>query len=425
MRIAVIGAGVAGITAAYRLRQAGHGVEILEALDVVGGRTRTAHFGPGHYLDTGAAWLASFYTRTLALFDDLGLHDRLLAPRTAREVDSLLLHWQVRRFPFSRAAIAASALLTTSEKQALTTYLSRLAVEQSGDLRADPARDDHDAVAEFAPLGSGVVDYVIRPSFEGPFFTPLKSISAAMARAWLRAMQGAAFYQVAGGMDSPWRDLAAGVEVRPGTRVAAVRRQSGAIEVVDQAGARRYDGVVLAVPAPEARTLLSADPELAPSWLGEVQYVPAVRVYAARPSPVDATYGVHVPQPHMVASVEFYAGRRGGWGACPPDWQWGLVTASSEASPTLLDGPAAKATEELWTAGRAALPELFPLEQAEVVQLVRWPLALPVMAPGRYRRLAAFRQRPPVVLAGDWTQEACVEGAVRSGEAAAAAFGAS
>jgi predicted NAD/FAD-dependent oxidoreductase len=27
------------------------------------------------------------------------------------------------------------------------------------------------------------------------------------------------------------------------------------------------------------------------------------------------------------------------------------------------------------------------------------------------------------VLAGDWTHQACVEGAVRSGEAAAAAFG--
>src|SRR5262245_55479924 len=29
-------------------------------------------------------------------------------------------------------------------------------------------------------------------------------------------------------------------------------------------------------------------------------------------------------------------------------------------------------------------------------------------------------RRPPLVLAGDWTEQACVEGAVRSGEAAAA-----
>ena len=39
MRIAVVGSGPAGMTAAYRLQQAGHAVEVLEARDVVGGRT--------------------------------------------------------------------------------------------------------------------------------------------------------------------------------------------------------------------------------------------------------------------------------------------------------------------------------------------------------------------------------------------------
>jgi predicted NAD/FAD-dependent oxidoreductase len=57
-----------------------------------------------------------------------------------------------------------------------------------------------------------------------------------------------------------------------------------------------------------------------------------------------------------------------------------------------------------------------------VVHLMRWPWALPIMGPGHYTRLAAWRQRPPLVLAGDWTREACVEGAIRSGEAAAAVF---
>jgi predicted NAD/FAD-dependent oxidoreductase len=45
------------------------------------------------------------------------------------------------------------------------------------------------------------------------------------------------------------------------------------------------------------------------------------------------------------------------------------------------------------------------------------------MGPGHYRRLANFVQQPPVVFAGDWMSEACVEGAVRSGEAAAKVFG--
>lgn len=45
------------------------------------------------------------------------------------------------------------------------------------------------------------------------------------------------------------------------------------------------------------------------------------------------------------------------------------------------------------------------------------------MAPGHFTRMAAYQRRPPLVFAGDWTHQACIEGAVRSGEAAAEAFG--
>jgi predicted NAD/FAD-dependent oxidoreductase len=58
-----------------------------------------------------------------------------------------------------------------------------------------------------------------------------------------------------------------------------------------------------------------------------------------------------------------------------------------------------------------------------VVHDIRWEWAIPVLSSGHFRRLAAYQRTPPVVLAGDWTYHACVEGAVRSGEQAAAAFG--
>jgi predicted NAD/FAD-dependent oxidoreductase len=67
--------------------------------------------------------------------------------------------------------------------------------------------------------------------------------------------------------------------------------------------------------------------------------------------------------------------------------------------------------------------ELFALEEAAVVHDIRWECAIPVLSPGHFRRLAAYERKPPIVLAGDWIYHACVEGAVRSGEQAAAAFG--
>ena len=77
----------------------------------------------------------------------------------------------------------------------------------------------------------------------------------------------------------------------------------------------------------------------------------------------------------------------------------------------------------LWSAGREIAPAMFGLEDAEVVSLMRWRWAVPIMEPGHYTRLAGYQRLPPVVLAGDWPHQACIEGAVRSGEAAATAFG--
>jgi oxygen-dependent protoporphyrinogen oxidase len=422
MHIAVVGSGPAGLTAAHRLRQAGHRVEVLEAREAPGGRTHAEHFGPGHHCDTGAGWLASFYSGTLALLDELGCRDMLL-PRRIRGASGLLADGVLHHQPFRDEEIAVSPLLTAEEKRAWAAYRARLDAAQPPTLEPDLAYDDRSAAEEFAPLGAGLVEYVLRPLFEGPFFSRLHTHSAAMVRAWLGALRGFQFYQVAGGMDAPWLKLAETLDVRTGEPVGALRVHGGGVELELRGGARRYDGAVLAVPAPAAARVLAGQPEAGPPWLGEVRYASQVRLYAARRDPADADFGVHIIPPGQIFSVEHFSGRRGAWGACPPDWQWGLVCAYAEHSATLLAPPPDLVTRELWHAARRVAPGLFALEQAEVVHLMRWEWAVPVMGPGHYRRLAAYAQCPPLVFAGDWTRQACVEGAVRSGEAAAEVFG--
>ena len=56
MRVIVVGAGMAGLTAANAASCAGAEVVVLEARDRIGGRTWTVPFGPG-VIDLGGSWV--------------------------------------------------------------------------------------------------------------------------------------------------------------------------------------------------------------------------------------------------------------------------------------------------------------------------------------------------------------------------------
>ncbi|HKJ34956.1 MAG TPA: FAD-dependent oxidoreductase [Solirubrobacterales bacterium] len=71
--IAVVGAGLAGLSAARGLVAAGRSVVVLEAMERVGGRTLNHTFSDGTVVETGGQWVGPTQDRLYALAAELGV----------------------------------------------------------------------------------------------------------------------------------------------------------------------------------------------------------------------------------------------------------------------------------------------------------------------------------------------------------------
>jgi protoporphyrinogen oxidase len=77
VRIAVVGAGVCGLTAAHRLARAGHAVDVYERWPGLGGQAATMDVGDGHRLERYYHHLFTSDTHIAALFAELGMPDAI------------------------------------------------------------------------------------------------------------------------------------------------------------------------------------------------------------------------------------------------------------------------------------------------------------------------------------------------------------
>lgn len=71
--VIVIGAGLAGLSAARHLLASGTDVTVLEARDRVGGRTEGGHTADGTPVELGGQWIGPTQNRMYELVDELGL----------------------------------------------------------------------------------------------------------------------------------------------------------------------------------------------------------------------------------------------------------------------------------------------------------------------------------------------------------------
>src|SRR4051812_24872668 len=96
--VAIVGGGLAGLTCALRLAQAGRSVAVLEARDRVGGRTLTHTFDDDSVIDAGGESIGPTQGRVSGLVGELGLE---LFETRSDQTSQLLLG---RRIPYAANA---------------------------------------------------------------------------------------------------------------------------------------------------------------------------------------------------------------------------------------------------------------------------------------------------------------------------------
>ncbi|HWN29691.1 MAG TPA: protoporphyrinogen oxidase [Actinomycetospora sp.] len=290
MRIAVVGAGVAGLTAARDLADAGHEVVVLEGADQVGGKLRRRAVG-GVVVDVGAEAMLNRRPEGVDLARSLGLevvHPTEAGSRVWTRGALRPLPRSLMGAPLDLDQLAASGVLTP---EGLARAREELVLPVDGDVTVG------DLVA--ARFGDEVTDRLVEPLLGGVYAGRAREISARAATPQLVAMaeRGSitaqaeslpgsdvpVFAGLRGGMAGLVDALAEGLDVRTGAPVQELVRTadgfearcartstSGGARTSTSGGARTstsVDAVVLANPAAPAAKLLA---ELAPEAAREL-----------------------------------------------------------------------------------------------------------------------------------------------------------
>jgi protoporphyrinogen/coproporphyrinogen III oxidase len=393
----VVGAGLSGLAAAYRLQAAGLAVTVLERSDRIGGMARTERH-QDYVVDTGCDLLNRSFVRYLALADELGLEvvpasqvvDFLREGRPVEVDRSRLLSLPHNPVLSLRGkwALARGYLRLRHELAALDPYaLTNHAAEDDGNAHELCRRYFDDEVTEW------VIDPVLR-AFAGTGTRHASGLSVLGAL----AVGTKEMVAVTGGMAALPQALAQRLDVRCGASVAAIddRRDGVVISYRDARGHHELpaDACIVAVSYHDALGMWPALAAAAPEFARRVKSVPLVSVslgYGA-PSPTRA-YSVLVPSRESADALLIMMQQNKAADRAPPGTTLATLYVEAVAAARFLE----RSDDEIVGWAAELLESYYPaLTGRRELQLVtRWPHTGYWPFPGYWQGIARMRRELP------------------------------
>lgn len=393
--VLVVGAGLAGLSAAIRLRAAGCDVHVLEAAGSAGGRLATDHVD-GFVVDRGFQVLNTGYPRAADLdlpALELGWFDRgaivRVDGRAHRVVDP-------RSRPSALPGTVAAPIGSLVEKTALAAFSVRAGYAPVDRLLRRPDRTAEEALRR-AGVDGAVLERFLRPFLSGVLLEDeLSTSSRYLDLLWRSFVRGKVGLPAAG-MQAIGEQLAARVgsdHVHLGTPVRSVATGS----VLTDHGPSRADAVVVATDPATAGQLLPGVEASAPR-----QVTTHFHVLPESPWP-EPLIVLGQPGGRLVNSVVLTDAQP----AYSPDGR--ALVASSSLAPTA----ESDVREEIARAHDVATGDLEHLTTVTVVGAQ--PAALPPLSLRRPVHLG-----DGVYVCGDHRDTPSIQGAMASGARAARA----
>jgi len=422
-RVAVVGGGLAGITAALRLADAGHAVTLYEGRPRLGGLThsfrRDLADGRQAWVDNGQHVFLRCCTSYLALLDRLGVADLVhLQPRLDVTVLSELHEGsgRIRRGPWPAPLHLTRALATYRWLSPLERARVAPAALALGRVDRDDPHTDERSFGEWL-AAHGQTPRAVEALWDLIGVATLNATADHASLALAATVFQLGLLDAPGAADIGWSSVP--LQQLHGDAATAALTESG-VDVrlsarVGDLAELHADAVVLAVPAADAARLAPdlVDPADAEA-LGSSPILNLHLVYDR--SVLDGPFVGTVDSPlQWVFDRTAHAGLSEGQ----------YVAVSLSAADDIVDLPVAELRERFVPHVEALLPRARGAELRDFF-VTRERHATFAPAPGSARLRPETRTKAPgIFLAGAWTATgwpATMEGAVRSGEAAAAAI---